>query len=348
MKLASTITTSALAIAGAGLWSFSGSQLASQGKFEAKPNPLGLKMSPYGQVIAMAFQTPIDRDWHGGIEVHDVLTEHDHGDSDGTHGHDHGHDHSGCSHEHGLCEHSDCDHDHGAEATGLASHAGDGHSACSHNHAAGDCGGCGHEHGANSVTADMPLLDRLTRAVKTRTNPNPPSPGHQWYIRRELEKKLRFAYELDPSHYANYNSYHLFLVQPSLGTSGHSAGQSREAALKLAENTMRYCLREQVDPRPSLTAASAAYNIIEIMFLNEEHYSIDDMRRQLEIIDFCMGRHLSILEKSLGSGVWEGLSQARQSEVVDRQRFTLKLRDTAEKTILRLEGDEEAATVSVH
>ena len=190
----------------------------------------------------------------------------------------------------------------------------------------------------------MPLLDALTYAVKRRTNPNPPTAGHRWYIRRELEKKLRFAYELDPSHYANYNTYHLFLVQPTLGTTRLPAAEVRRNVLHLAERTMRYSLRERVDPRPSLTAAAASYNVLEMMFLNEEIYTTSDMRRQLEVFDFCMGRHMAITERALESGVWERLSPARQAEAIERQRFNLKLRESAEKTILRLEGEESVAT----
>ena len=54
-----------LAVSGVALWSFGANRLASEGDFDYRPNPLGLKISPYGQVIALAVQGGIDSDWHG-------------------------------------------------------------------------------------------------------------------------------------------------------------------------------------------------------------------------------------------------------------------------------------------
>jgi hypothetical protein len=56
---------SVLAVAGVALWSYGAQQLAAGGDFDFRPNPLGLKQSPYGQVIALAVQGGIDSDWHG-------------------------------------------------------------------------------------------------------------------------------------------------------------------------------------------------------------------------------------------------------------------------------------------
>ncbi|MEP4078737.1 hypothetical protein [Haloferula sp.] len=287
MNLRSTLTTSALAVSGLGLTWFAGDKLQEKGNFDYRPNPLGLKASPYGQVIAMAIQTPIDADWHGGLEVHGLP------DEDGEH------DHGDCAHE-----------DHHSEPP-----------------------------------ADEPpatLLTKLSTAVKKRTNPNPPTLGHQLYLRREIEKKLRFAYELDPSHYANYNTYHLFLVEPELGTSKETAMLVRTHAVYLAEQTIRYCLRETNDPRPALTAAAAAYNILETKFIEVGEHSTADMRKQLSVMDFCLKRHFEMLEESIENENWSRLSDMRQSEILERSRFSLKLREAAEKTIVRLESAESS------
>ena len=71
MNARTHITTAALALAGAGMWHYAGTALNEEGRFENQPNPLGIKRSPYGQVLAMAIQTPIDGDWHGGLQVRD-------------------------------------------------------------------------------------------------------------------------------------------------------------------------------------------------------------------------------------------------------------------------------------
>jgi len=316
MNARTLVATSALAFAGAGLWAVAGGRLEQTGGFDYQPNPLGLKRSPYGQVLAMAIQAPIDADWHGGIELHGS-----------------GCGHSDCEHEH-HSHSGDCDHeDHEVE---LAQHA-EHHHDCDDPH-------CGHDH--SDTEAPSSLLERLHLAVTRRTNPNPPTPGHKFYLRGEIEKKLRFAYELDPSHYANYNAYHLFLTHNELGTSGESYDAASLHAASLAKATIRYCLADQNDPRPALTAASAAYNILEIMVSRPADHEIAAMREQLGVLDFCLHRHFELLDASTRDGSWSLLSQMRQNEVLERSKLTLKLREAADKTIARLE--KESATTASH
>lgn len=327
MNLRSIITTSALAIAGLGLWSYAGHQLNQSDRFTYEPNPLGLKRSPYGQVIAMAIQTPIDADWHGVIEARVGPTsgnEHDHGDhSDCSHGDCDGH------HDHDLAKHGECDH----EGCSHEEHQLAKVEPVAEEHHCTDPD-CGHDHGA-SDTGTLSLIDRLGRIASKRTNPNPSTEGHKYYLRSEVEKKLKFAYSLDPSHYANFNSYHLFLTHSGLGTSSKSTAEGRKRADALADYTLKYCLREQTDPRPSLTAVSAAYNTLEAMLLDPENsYSTKQMREQLGMMDFSLSQHFNILQAATASGVWEQLSPFRQKEVLERGQFSLKLRESAEKAII--------------
>jgi len=317
MNLRSSITTSALAIAGFGLWSYAGSQLKNSGTFEYDPNPLGLKRSPYGQVIAMAIQAPIDADWHGGLEIHDMPPAAGESPDDAA-----------------ACEDEHCDHDHGHDSQDHALAKNKEHKGCSDPDCTSDHGG--------SDPAPGSLIARLANAVAKRTNPHPPSPAHKFYLRQEIEKKLRFAYNLDPSHYANYNAYNLFITESSLGTSEDTQDILNAHAVRLADGTIRYCLRETTDPRPALTAASAAYNIFERGMLSKDKPSTAEMRQQLAVMDFCLSRHFQLLQEALDNGLWASLSPLRQQEVTDRSTFTLKLRDTAEKTIMRLENPDRS------
>ncbi len=307
-----TITTLTLALAGGGMWAFCGNHLAENHGFDYQPNPMGIKRSPYGQVLAMAIQSPIDADWHGGLEIHD----HPHGDHDHSHGCDHDHDHD-------VAEHAPSDHD---DAEGC--------SGCS------DCGSSA----LAANTEQIGVLEQLENAVSQRTNPNPPTAGHQLYLRQEIEKKLRFAYDLDPSHYANYNSYHLFITQRELGTHGLPENEVTKMVETLADYTIRYCFTEQHDPRPALTAAAAAYNVLERMLTAKvreaEQDEIERMREQLEVMDFCIRRHFDLLEDFIGNGSFAKLSDQRQEEILTRSRFTVKLRDAAQQAINRLETPE--------
>lgn len=268
-----------LAVSGVALWSFGAGRLAAGGDFNYRPNPLGLKMSPYGQVIALAVQGGIDSDWHG---------------ADKPVG---GKACSSCGHHHGAGE--------AQEACGQASAA---------------------------VKADATLVERLENAVTERTNPRPATRGHKFYLRRQVEDRLRFAFELDPSNYANYNSYHLFLTEPAVGT--RRVLTSR--VMELARLTIAYSLREESDPRPALTAASAAGNILELMFLHRESHSVAEMREQLQILDFALDRHRKLATGWIESGDFQRLSAARQAEMLERLRFVTKVREAAVSTIDRL------------
>lgn len=266
-----------LAVSGVALWSYGANRLATAGDFDYRPNPLGLKMSPYGQVVALAVQGGIDSDWHG--------TEARTG-------------------EHAC---STCGHHHGTEQKA--------------------CGG------DKDVTAgSRSFIARIDEAVSERTNPRPATKGHKFYLRRQVEDRLRFAYELDPSNYANYNSYHLFLTEPSVGT----RRVLTDRVMSLARLTIDYSLREASDPRPALTAASAAGNILELMFLHQQNHSIASMQEQLQILDYSLARHRELTNRWLESGDFQRLSPARQSEMLERLYFVIKVRDAADATIRRL------------
>lgn len=277
MNLRNIAINTTMAASGLALWSFAAGKLAGEGKFDYRPNPLGLKMSPYGQVIALAVQGGIDADWHG-IET-----------------------------------------------------ASAGHS-CSH------CGGhhAGHQAACESAPSSAPRpggwLDRLELAATERTNPRPATEGHKFYLRRQVEDRLRFAYELDPSNYANYNSYNLFLTEPAVGTRRVLTGK----VLTLARVTIDYCLREESDPRPALTAAAASGNILELMFLHQDKHGLEEMKEQLRILDFCLLRHRELATRWIESGDFQRLSLARQQEMLERLHFVTRVRESADRTIQRL------------
>jgi hypothetical protein len=280
MNLRNLATSAALALTGAALWSYGAKELTQGGQFDYHPNPLGLKMSPYGQVIAMAAQGGISSDWHA-VEV--------------------------------------------AGATGRKK------CSCGHDHAEGDHD---HTHSQAESTDEKPrgLIATLEEAVTERTNGRPATEAHKKYLRRQIEDRLRTAYELDPSNYANYNSYHLFLTEPQVGTRPILT----EKVYALAQATIGYCLQEQSDPRPALTAASASASILELMFFHQQDYSLDQMREELKRLDHSLARHHELTERWLESGEYGRLSPARQYELQERLDFITKIRDAAVRTIERL------------
>lgn len=284
----SNAITAGLVGAGALVWMLSARPAVTNPDLAAPLNPMGINRSPYGEVFAMAMQSPIDAYWHGS----------------GVEGDHHDHDHQeGHACKSGCCEH-DHDHDHDHD----------------------------HEAEKNVPPASLrnrfvAFLSELDHGVSERTNPKPVTAAHGFYMRRQTEDKLRFAYQLDPSHYGNFNSYYFFLTQPYLGT----RPELTPSAVMLAKNTINYCLSQEDDPRPALTAAAAAENILEIMITDyrsgNRQNSIEQMRQMLALLDQCIARFEQLSGVWTESGAWNRLSEFRRTEVKERVRFVLKLRE---------------------
>jgi hypothetical protein len=273
--------------------SFSAHHMARNPELDTPLNPLGINRSPYGEVIAMAAQGPIDTYFHNG-------SGHDH-----DHDHAHDHDHSG-QHEH---EHKS------AQAS---------------------------KKGSAALPDQLRgFIDRLAAASSARNNPRPVTSAHQFYMRRKTEDKLRFAYNLDPAHYGNYNSYHLFLTESHFGT----RRLLTPTAIKLAKETIDYCLAQKDDPRPVLTAAAAASNILELMINNlrgtTPHFSTDHLKEALAVLDHCLARHHELSAQWLVTGNWSRLSTFRIKETQERLHFITKVRDAEEKAIHLLEMESK-------
>jgi hypothetical protein len=265
-------------------------------------NPMGINGSPYGEVFAMAMQSPIDDYFHAGT--------------------------NGSIHSHAPGE--SCDHEVHKE------HIHDEH--------------CDHEHAKNLLSPEKPdvsptlksrfrsLLVSLSKVRAVRTNPRPASEAFKRHLRRQAEDKLRFAYRLDPSHYANYNALHFFLTEPEIGT----RPELTPSAASLAQETITYCLKKTDVPRPTLTAAAACTNILHLMFSDRSsggtRHSTSDMRKILGLLDYSITRYQAIAHEWETSGQWKALSAQRTQECLERYDFILKIRNAAETTIIQFEG----------
>ncbi|HEY8962780.1 MAG TPA: hypothetical protein VIM57_11305 [Luteolibacter sp.] len=295
-RIASNALSFLLLGVGAGAWALTIQPLAHDPDTRIPTNPLGLKRSPYGEVLAMAMQSPINLVWHSGVT-----------------GHEHHHHAPGEPCEEEL-EH---EHDDEEEASPKLSRSG-------------------------PLGPYQAYLDELNGAAELRTNPKSATAAHRFAMRRKVEDQLRFAYELDPSHYGNYTAYHFFLTQSDLGTRPELTRQ----AMALTEETIRYCLSRNDDPRPALTAAAAIENELLIFFQEPARHPLSEMRRKLELLDTSLARHRELREQWTQSGNWNLISSARRDEMDERYRFTLKLRDAADSTIQRLAKENGTPSAS--
>ncbi|RYD83079.1 MAG: hypothetical protein EOP84_08440 [Verrucomicrobiaceae bacterium] len=178
-----------------------------------------------------------------------------------------------------------------------------------------------------------------------RTNPKAATETHKFFLRRQIEDKLRFAYQFDPSHYANYNSLSFFLTEPQLST----RPQLTPAAAKLADDTINYCLKRMDDPRPMLTAAAAATNVLQLMFNDQSNekpvFTTQQMRQYLKMTDYCLARYVTMAKQWDESKNWDLLSPQRITECDNRFTFISKIREAAEQTIIHFESKSQEPQV---
>jgi hypothetical protein len=306
MHIPSIAITTSLIGSGVLAWTLATHSLVENPDLDVPLNPLGINRSPYGEVFAMAMQSPIDSYFHAGMG--EANHQHAPGES--------------CSDQ---CSEPVKKHEHDEN--------------CEHDHE-------NHDYNAALVKAKktpsldarlLNLITSLNKASELRTNPKAANEALKRHLRREAENKLRFAYQLDPSHYANYNSLHFFLTEPQIGT----RPQLTASAAKLSEETIDYCLKQENDPRPALTAAAACTNILHLMFTDRSNespkFTTAQMRQCLGLLDHCLTRYTTIATQWDESKNWELLSPMRITECEERFHFISKIREDVDKTILRYE-----------
>jgi hypothetical protein len=292
---------------GALAWAFAGHPLVTNPDLKVPLNPMGINGSPYGEVFAMAMQGPIETYFHGamGTGIH----HHKHGDSSLS-----------------------CEEETAAAITASTPKV--------LNYPQPDAKSPAVAKSSPNLSARLEgLLASLSKIETISTNPKAPSEAHKRYIRRQTEDKLRFAYKLDPSHYGNYNSLNLFYSESSLGT----RPELNASVAKLAEETIQYCLKQEHDPRPALTAAAAATNILQFMFIDHKEqnpkFNTAQMRQFLGVLDHSLARHEALAREWDESKQWDLISGQRIAECEDRYSFICKIREACAKTITRLENE---------
>jgi hypothetical protein len=289
---------------GVALWIGMAQKFDSEDRLSYNPNVACVKGSPYGKVFALAMQGPIDFYNHDHGHEHDQVHQFDHVyDYDDGHGNDE------------RCFESIAERDVVAPS--------------------------------NVVEVNIPVVEKAQLVIKQmeanthrKTNDEPLSIVHRQHLQGEIEDKLRFAYELDPTNYTNYGNYHLFLYTSSFGR----ATADEEAALSLARHTYSLCMLDTMDPASSVTAASAAYNIISHIGRHHSNYSISEAKQSLENFDHCIDQYFNILSAALLEG--RVIPQSRLAEMKERVSYLSKLRKAQGVYMKRIMSNEMAANRS--
>jgi len=289
---------------GVGLWVGFSMHFKAEDKLDYEPNLGCIKGSPYGKVLALAMQGPIDFYWHEGqthehaetlnaAHSHADGTSHSHDDHDHSHGHDHAHDH------------------------------GDGHSEESREQPVVKKT----EQAVAQKTKEEPLhtlakaqIKKMSATAHRKTDGKPLSKAHRKYLQSVTEDKLRLAYELDPTNYTNYGNLHLFLATTTFGKSD----ANDDTATELAKRTLEICKQEKIDPASWVTAISAAYNIIFHIGRYHEQFTVAEAKASLAEFDACMATYRRLLDDAVANGRIP--SAARLEELNERTKYLSKLR----------------------
>lgn len=294
----SRIILSVTLLVGGVTWWMSAQNLDHQKMLAYTPNVASLKGSPYGKILAFAAQGPIDFYWHQGqshddIEIFNAETN---GEFQCA---------AGCA---AGCEVHIHDHDHHSE-----------------------------QHGDTILTTEAPWhvsakeeIKKLVAYTRRRTNEVPISPKHDKYLQSEIEDKLKFAYQLDPTNTTNYSNYYYFLSVSNLGRSEADL----EKCIALAQETLSICKQDQFDPSSWVTAVVASHDIAEYSIANSDQYSQKEIDAYLEEFDFCLSEYRKVLLSSLDSKRF--ISNIRINEMEEHIRFTLKLKESLDVTYKRL------------
>ena len=318
----SKLTACSTLLLGVGLWGGMAKKFDAENKLSHEPNVACIKGSPYGKVLALAMQGPIDFYWHKGKTHEDEIIL----SADQKSGHEHDeHCADGCD-DHGG--HNHIGHNHGSQEQVQEQEQEQEQVHSSQEHAE-DCGCEVHGADANRMLAAQrdPLhiraktqIKKMAAAAHRKTDGKPLSSAHQQYLQGVTEDKLRLAYELDPSNYTNYGNYHLFIATT---TYGRSNGDEK-AAIGLARRTLEFCKRDQADPASWVTAASAAYNVIYHIGKNHDEYSISEAKASLAEFDHCIREYVKLSQVAIEQG--RVLSQQRLEEMDARVKYLAKLR----------------------
>jgi hypothetical protein len=293
-SLSHTITFALLGL-GMVVWAFAGYSLVKTREIIAPLNFMGINRSPYGEVLAMAMQGPIDTQF---------------------------------------------------KAVNLF--GGNQYSTWLNTQAKSKDKSPLPKLGPSVSDSMFNVVEFLGKTEQISTNPRLPSEGHKLHLRRQAENKLRFAYQLDPSHYGNYAILHFFLVE---GLTTYD--RSNKEIIKLTDDTIQYCLSKDDDPRRALTACSASIHMIHLMFEDRGRnpngpwmFTVEQMRKYLTTLDQSIAHYDGLDEKWQTSKSWDNLSKYRVAECQERINFTRKLRDGAEQAIIRVEKEAGKSQLS--
>lgn len=300
--------------------------LRESGAVKYHDNPFALKQSGYGTVLARLGQKNLDRAWHYG-SVAGELAEQQHFEGDG---HDHG-KHGGES------GNGTPDGDHGEGISGDNQHQGGGKNKSPSKNAESSHVGeekGDHEHDENRETwlgsiveGGVEILVDLDSERFRRTSRFAFTEAHKKAVAQEIERTLLRSYNMDPTDFGVYNSYYHFLTLHEM----RGREEDIKGAFSVSEHSYQLALKNDTDPMPYLTAATAVLNQF---FLEQRKFRREKGDHQAELprelleknrsrVGYCLAQFVKLREAAIQEGRWHLVPGERRLEADDRLRRSL-------------------------
>jgi hypothetical protein len=136
-----------------------------------------------------------------------------------------------------------------------------------------------------------------------------------------VEKKLMLTYRMDPTNYASYGAYFLFLSESSLSDRELSVKQ----AMRLSQTTVQFCLREQESATALLTGAAAAHDAAQLLMNTGNEGAQEYVQQYMKVAEELLNGFEQIALQMAFDGSWENFSAYRQNEMSVRAHLIRKL-----------------------
>ncbi|SHK32483.1 hypothetical protein SAMN02745181_3615 [Rubritalea squalenifaciens DSM 18772] len=219
------------------------------------------------------------------------------------------------------------------DAVHLLIHAGQGHE---HLKEGESCEVCGETHGVVrgqgwSLSDCKWKLQNLEKDVRANNSPTPHVGAAYAFEMKRAGELVEMAYELDPTNYANFNALSYFYASSLLKYEGAESGF--EAVLALSQRTLEECDKKPLDVNDALTAASATESIL--IYKTSLSGGMEGVEAYLPYYQEHVSRVQRchwVIEQSKLNGAFDGLSESRKAELVERvQQFNYLLNQYALK-----------------
>ncbi len=312
-----------------------------------KPNVAALKGSPFGKLFAIAMQGPVEKYHHKG-EIHEHSED---CGEDCSKTHESDTDETATSYECQHCKEHASDPNHKHEECLECSYEEFAAKEAEEGHVHGP--DCGHDHAEDTkgdaktkklnVPELLPIIGkdvrvdamaRLKNAYKIRdfrTNPVPLSAAHDFYLRREFEDKLQYAYELDPANYTNFSSYNMIVKEFQQSTRVKDFTYS----FKLSKQTIDYCKTKPDDIFAQLTGAAAAHDAMSIFFFTKEFNRKEEAAYFVGEMEKFMQRFQVVKQEMIDNGRWQKIHPTLKDNIEEAVKLNNKLLEVNKITLER-------------